>query len=375
MKIVFVSNYFNHHQKPFCEELYKRFGKDFAFVSTSVMREERKQLGYSQNDHPAYVCLAHKGREQRREALTMINAADVVIAGSAPNWMLLKRILKGKLLFRYSERPFKRKISFVRKFYHAVGFRLKDLFKKNIYLLCAGAYVAGDYNSIGMYKNRTYKWGYFPETRQYDTEALFREKETDTLLWCGRFIDWKHPDVAIRLAKRLKDAGYHFKLNMIGTGVMDAELRRMVDEYCLNDTVYFLGAMSPDQVRSHMEKAGIFLFTSDRQEGWGAVLNEAMNSGCAVVANREIGSVPFLLVHGRNGFVYSASDPDALFYSVERLLGHSERQQAIAEEAYRMILEKWNSCIAVDHLLKLIDTLDACQWDKPIEEGVCAKTT
>lgn len=61
----------------------------------------------------------------------------------------------------------------------------------------------------------------------------------------------------------------------------------------LNDYVTFTGPVQSDKVRGFMERAGIFLFTSDRQEGWGAVLNESMNSGCAVVASHAIGSVPF----------------------------------------------------------------------------------
>ena len=62
-----------------------------------------------------------------------------------------------------------------------------------------------------------------------------------------------------------------------------------------------------------MEKTGIFLFTSDRQEGWGAVLNEAMNSGCAVVASHLIGAVPFLKKKKKNGLVYSSGDRKTLF--------------------------------------------------------------
>ncbi len=49
-----------------------------------------------------------------------------------------------------------------------------------------------------------------------------------------------------------------------------------------------LGAMSPDKVRAYMERADVFLFTSDFNEGWGAVLNESMNSGCAVVASHAM---------------------------------------------------------------------------------------
>ena len=42
------------------------------------------------------------------------------------------------------------------------------------------------------------------------------------------------------------------------------------------------------------------------QEGWGAVVNEAMNSGCAVVADHMIGAAPWLIRQGENGRTGSA---------------------------------------------------------------------
>ena len=62
--------------------------------------------------------------------------------------------------------------------------------------------------------------------------------------------------------------------------------------------------MSPEKVRSVMEKSHIFVFTSSHLEGWGAVVNEAMNSGCAVVANVQAGAVPYLIEQGVNGIAY-----------------------------------------------------------------------
>jgi glycosyltransferase involved in cell wall biosynthesis len=273
MRFVFVSNYLNHHQKPFCEEMFQRLGTNFVFISTSAMSEERKKLGYLQDETSPYVHLAYADETQRFEALRLINEADVVIAGAAPNDMLLERIRSGKLLFRYEERPYKKKPSFFKKIYHFVHWRKRDLWKKNIYMLCASAYTAVDYASLGIYKNRSYKWGYFPEIKKYDIDDLFSRKIQNTLIWCGRFIDWKHPDDAIIIAQKLKRSGYNFHLNMVGTGEMEGELKRMTEEYGLSDSVHFLGSMPPERVRAYMENAGIYLFTSDRQEGWGAVLN------------------------------------------------------------------------------------------------------
>lgn len=62
-----------------------------------------------------------------------------------------------------------------------------------------------------------------------------------------------------------------------------------------------------------MEKSSIYLFTSDYNEGWGAVLNEAMNSGCAVLANHAIGAVPFMMKDGLNGRVYQNGRLDEMY--------------------------------------------------------------
>ena len=76
-------------------------------------------------------------------------------------------------------------------------------------------------------------------------------------------------------------------------GEMEEQLHNMIRDKSLEDCVEMPGAMKASEVRSYMEKADIYLFTSDFNEGWGAVLNESMNSGCAVVASHAIGSVRF----------------------------------------------------------------------------------
>lgn len=373
MKVVFVSNYFNHHQKPFCEELYRRFGSDFVFISTSVMREERRKLGYSQDESPDYLLLSYENEKQKNKAISLIKDADVVIAGAAPNDLLLERIRQGKLLFRYGERPYKVKASLLKRIYHFFHWRQRDLWKKNVYMLCAGGYVARDYASVGMYKNRMYKWGYFPEVKEYSIEQLLANKKRNTLLWCGRFIDWKHPDDAVLLAKKLKDAGYDFHLNMVGTGVMEEELKAFVAQNDLEEVVHFLGSMPPEEVRSYMEEAGIYLFTSDRQEGWGAVLNESMNSGCAVVASDAIGSVSYLIRHGENGFKYSSGNVDDLFYKVTFLLEKIDEQYTAGVAAYTSILDCWNADVAICRFLKLIDEICEHGSCNVFAEGPCSK--
>ena len=373
MKVTFVTNYFNHHQKPFCEELYQRLGSDFTFISTTVMREERRKLGYAQ-DNPPYVLLCYEGEEQRKKALFLINDADVVIAGGVPSDILKDRIRQNKLLFRYAERPFKKKISYLKKFYHGMKLNKRDMGNKNIYMLCASAYASGDYAGVGLYKNRAYKWGYFPAVNEYDTDSLMSQKKTNTIMWCGRFIDWKHPDDVITLAAKLKSAGYDFLLNIVGGGVMEEELKQLSYDLGVSDRITFLGSMPPEKVRTYMEEAGIYLFTSDRQEGWGAVLNESMNSGCAVVTSHAVGSAPFLVRDGENGFLYESENTEMLFDKVKYLLDHPEEQKRLGRAAYETMTGLWNAKTAASRFLQLSEKLLSGENNPGLfEDGPCSK--
>jgi glycosyltransferase involved in cell wall biosynthesis len=346
--------------------MYHRLGSDFAFIATSMMSEERRKLGYA-DDAPPYVRFSFAGRKGRAECVELIRNADVVLAGSAPDNLLTERIQSGKLLLRYFERPFKIKPSLLKRLYHGIKLRERDLWKKNIYMLCASAYTVRDYASIGMYRKRTYKWGYFPVVKEYDTDALMTQKKANTLMWCGRFIDWKHPDDAIRVAQKLKASGYDFHLNMVGTGTMEQELHAMAESMGVADCVRFTGSMPTEQVRLHMEETGIYLFTSDRGEGWGAVLNEAMDSGCAVVASHAAGGVPFLIKHQANGLIYRFEDKEQLYEHIKLLLTDKALMQRLAEQAKATVTEEWNADRATKRLMDFCDAFFAGDY----RNGIC----
>ncbi len=371
MKILFLSNYFNHHQRFISEEL-NRIVDDYRFVATSEMREERKKLGYGEISLPDYVL---KYSEDTAESVDdMTEKCDVAIIGSAPIKMIKTRVAEKKLIFRYSERQFKQGDSLLKYLPRFIKWHKQYPKESAAYLLCASAYTAYDYARYGLFKNKAYKWGYFPETKKYDIDTLLQEKDKRRILWCGRFIDWKHPDDVIKVVKKLHDDGYSFILDFIGTGVMENELRTMVKEAELESYVSFLGSMNPSEVRSHMEKAGIYVFTSDKQEGWGAVLNESMNSGCAVVASHAIGSVPYLIDDNKNGMIYRSGDVDMLYEKIKYLLDNPSEQARIGKAAYKTITEVWNARVAAERLVNLSEKiLSGEKYPELYENGPCSK--
>ena len=103
-----------------------------------------------------------------------------------------------------------------------------------------------------------------------------------------------------------------------------------------------------------MEQANIFLFTSDRQEGWGAVVNESMNSGCALVSGNMPGSVPYLVRQGYNGYMYQDGDQQMLNSIMERLVRDPKQCEVLGRRAYRTIVDTWNAENAAASLMQLI---------------------
>ena len=46
MKIVFITNMMNHHQKPVADYLYQKFGDNYHFVTTMPIPKKFLNVGY-----------------------------------------------------------------------------------------------------------------------------------------------------------------------------------------------------------------------------------------------------------------------------------------------------------------------------------------
>ena len=101
----------------------------------------------------------------------------------------------------------------------------------------------------------------------------------------------------------------------------------------------------------------MFLFTSNYLEGWGAVLNESMNSACAVVAGSGIGAVPFLLKHNYNGLVYKTGRYQEFERLVSLLCTDKTLQKRLGTHAYETIVREWNPREAADRLYQFCEGL------------------
>ena len=365
-------------------------GKDveFFFIQTMPMEEKRRSMGWEVDEASIpYLVLSYEDENRAKE---LILGSDVVLFGWTEGMLSSlrdERLSSGKLSFCVSERIYREGQWKMISPRGLMNKRKEHVRYKNkpVYLLCTGAYVASDFSLIGSYPGKMLKWGYFPDVTaaleacdenhaSHIEEPWKRDDEQEdedvlSLLWAGRLIDLKHPEFAIKIAVKLKKEGVRFRLDILGDGPLKEKLKEMIRKNDLMDVIGFHGGKSPREVIEFMARADIFLFTSNYLEGWGAVVNEAMGCGCAVVASGEAGSVPFLIVDGENGLIYNNGDYREFERKVLSLVEDRDRIQALGECAVKTINGMWNAKKASLELVRFCREFFAGKVPRPALEG------
>lgn len=390
MNLVFYSIILNNHQANVADELWRILGDDYRFVELVAPCEGNAKGGTDDYASRPYLLKAWLSEEAWQEALRLARTADCcVFSGLSALPFEKERMRLGLLSFDMSERWMKR------GWLNALSPTIRRMVmaywqggwaRKPIYKLCNGAFVCPDQLKLRTFSDKCYKWGYFTQVGDFDVEALLDVSTTNItpLMWCSRYLSWKHPELPVLAAKRLKDRGYRLVIDMYGTGEHEERTRRLAHDVDVEDVVRFKGTLPNDQLMAEMRRHEIFLFTSDRNEGWGAVANESMANGCALVASDAIGSVPYLVKDGENGLMFRSAATNSSFDNVDEsalndltekvmwLLDNKPKLNEIRKNAVLTMQKTWSPENAARSLLQLINDLRNGK-DSSIMDGPCSK--
>lgn len=362
MEIAFFTNSLNHHQVGLADELYHLTEGKYMLIETQTLNEERRKMGFMSYNRP-YVLKAYASDENQHRAYDIARNVDVAIMGASSFPYLEARIKKGgKLTFSFSERWLKQGAKNILSPRLLQQMKLYYLYGRNQpwYILSASAYLPYDYNLLRAFRGKCYKWGYFIPVRQIDINSLLltkRNAEKIKILWVARYLGWKHPEQMVLLAYQLQQHGIDFEINMVGTGYMYGAIEKEILRLNLSDSIHQLGNMSNSDVINLMQNHHIFCFTSDRNEGWGAVLGEAMSNACSVVASITAGATPFLIQDYVNGLLFDLSKKDDLVNKVIKLIENPQMRESISRNSYYTMQNLWNPHNAAEKFIQLAESL------------------
>jgi len=132
--------------------------------------------------------------------------------------------------------------------------------------------------------------GYFRPVDADEGEERIAE-EVPVILFVGRLVSKKGPEILIEAASSLRARGLAFRLELIGDGPLRAALEARIQALGLGDVVSLRGLMVREEVRDAMKRAACFALpcrVSDDgdRDGIPNSLAEAMAAGLAVVSTR-----------------------------------------------------------------------------------------
>lgn len=369
--LLLISNFFNAHQLGLSSQLHCILGSGFHFVS---LVEGADIVGRPCLDSSYNYVLKEYDASDREKIRRHIHDDDMVVFGDMGSRedLVLLRDFTGKPYLRYTERPFKTVHDRALHNWLKTGMRFARL-RRGMSVLCAGAYVVDDLSELGLPNDRCYSWGYFPllegcESRPQSSSAIHEM----TLIWVGRFIDWKRPEWAVRLAHDLRGRGVPFRLTMIGDGPLYEDLSKQIASEGLSSQVRLMGALPPARVFEELEEADVYIMTSNHQEGWGVSLNEAMYAWCAPVADRSAGAVPYLIKDGINGRSYEADSYEGLLDCVLSYAYNKDLISKHSAKAHATVCGPWGAECAAKSLLELSKALIKGE-DIPRYAGGCCQ--
>lgn len=156
------------------------------------------------------------------------------------------------------------------------------------------------------------------------------DSERVELLYVGQLVHRKN--VALLLEALSSLLAHQFHLTIVGDGPLRQRLQGLARMLNLQSRVSFVGAQDNAEARRLMSRCDILVLPS-HYDGWGAVVNEALQMGAQVVVSDNCGAAD-LVIPGFNGGVFPRGSRSSLVETLDQLLLHGplssvQRQQII----------------------------------------------
>ncbi|WP_445005390.1 glycosyltransferase [Halomonas mongoliensis] len=227
------------------------------------------------------------------------------------------------------------------------------------FLLACGKLGVRSYSKTLFPTGRIYEFGYFVEgssdVEDGDVGLEYNSEQAFSFSYVGQLNHHKNLKILLDgLSFVLGD----FHLKIIGDGPLRGELEDYVAKKKLSEKVDFLGVVDNREVRKALKKSDCMVLPSS-YDGWGAVINEALSSGCKVIVSSNCGASS-VICDNKLGEVFSSNDVHELTFSLKKVM----RAGKLSEEDREYIKSFYNRCLSpavgAEHFMNIIKLAGVC---------------
>jgi glycosyltransferase involved in cell wall biosynthesis len=285
MKFIFWQNIISIHQSSFLRNLAEKFQVDL--IVSHQLDDSRRKQGWTVPDLGKVNIIIAPDETAMRTILTTdaIHLFSGIDAFPFVYSNFKKEIKKGStigvILEPFDDNGF---LGLIRKFKYIL---LRIRYGSSInFILTTGEKGRICYESVGFKKENIFDWGYFVENNKGLNKSNLNQKTRykTSVLYVGEININKN---VLSLIDKCKDIlSEEDQLCIVGDGPLSIQLRDMIYGY---KTISYLGNIPNDKVIQLMQSYDLLVLPS-LYDGWGAVVNEALQAGMQVLASENCGA-------------------------------------------------------------------------------------
>lgn len=358
MKLVFFQNCVSPHQIPYIKEIcYDKRVKDVFLFTPRIDYGQRKQMGWDSCGLLYNTNIKFKLQPSDKEVENMLCQDDV--------YALFSGIRADKDVFRWFKLSLNYDIKrgiiteapniYILKpiFLHCLRFLIQDYcFVHHINFVFAFGCTAIKYYKIWSKHWKVIPFSYCTEIT--DTANTYQNKKSEkiNLLYVGTINKNKNVKLILKILPTLICRN-SINLGIIGDGPELPSLEEYAKNKKLNN-VTFYGSLEMNKVHRMMHGFDVLVLPS-RYDGWGAVINEALQCGLYVICSKNCGAKA-LIVNDKIGKVFRSKK------ELSNILSNLNCDNISRTREYRL---KWSGKILGKTLAKYF--IDCLISPKPIQ--------
>jgi len=200
------------------------------------------------------------------------------------------------------------------------------------------------------------------DTQFYKPKKL-KEDYNFTIIFCGRLVPLKGPDLAILIFNELIDRGFsNISLEVIGDGEMKGILSKMITEYKLEAKVKLRGFLNDHGIKEIMNKGSAFLMpgiydtVTGKAETQGLVIQEAQAMELPVVISNA-GGMKYGMIDGQTGYVVKQGDVKEFANKIESLIMDRKSREKMGKRGREFVVKNYDNKVINTELLFLYNSI------------------
>lgn len=180
-----------------------------------------------------------------------------------------------------------------------------------------------------------------------DFQKQHTEKKSVSIVYIGRLIDFKAPQITIQAFDLACKKGLAGTLTLVGDGHLRNKCERLRDQSEYRDRIFILGSLPNDDALKHLQSADIFTQHnvvgefSGQTECLGISILEAMNYGIPVVGTRS-GGVDETVQDGITGLKVAPGDMAGHADALLKLANDFQLRQTMGTNAKKRVEEMFS---------------------------------